>query len=70
MQHYRLPDGQQTTDSSKYLNEWNELKEAIERVLDVHVYAYDPDISVRDHFSIRSAELPLWLAKRIAALSA
>lgn len=68
MSMYRCPDGTYTKSQQRYLSEWRLIKEAVERALDVCVYAFDPDIGVctkdgKDEFS-----LPLWAAKRVATI--
>ena len=73
---YHKPDGTSVTYAEKYLDAWyseiiNPLKS---RIPGISVVAFDPELHVRDTvedddnkpaWGYRSAELPLWLARRI-----
>lgn len=63
----KLPCGNFTTSTARYLREWRQLTRAVERALDARVYAFDPDIGVMTKDGRGAFSLPLWAAKRIAA---
>ena len=65
---YRLPSGNYTTSTRRYLSEWRKLTEAVERALCARVYAFDTDVAVCLPDGRGSATLPLWVAQKIAAL--
>jgi hypothetical protein len=44
----RLPDGRETLSDAIYVKEWRELGEAIGDLLDMQLYAFDPDIALRN----------------------
>ena len=67
---FRLPSGNYTKSTRRYLSEWRELTETVEQKLDARVYAYDPDVAVCLPDGHGSATLPLWVAKKIAGLDA
>ena len=65
---FRLPGGNYTTSTRRYMREWKKLTRAVERKLDARVYAFDPDVAVCLPDWRSSATLPLWVAQRIAGL--
>lgn len=63
---YRKPDGEETSSFNEYLDAWAAMNEKIESVLGAQVLAFDPGVDIQCEG--RFCALPLWLAKRIAAL--
>lgn len=68
MSDYKLPSGIRTRSVRRYLKEWRQITRAVERALDVRVYAFDPDLAVTNEGGTGYAEIPLWLENRIAAM--
>lgn len=66
----RLPSGNYTTSTRRYLSEWRKLTEAVENKLGARVYAFDPDVAVCLPDGRGSCSLPLWVATKIAGLGA
>lgn len=52
------------------MREWKKFTKAVEHRLGVRVYAFDPNVAVCLPGSHCSAELPLWVARKIAGLDA
>lgn len=52
------------------MREWKKFTKAVEHRLGVRVYAFDPNVAVCLPGSQCSAELPLWVARKIAGLDA
>ena len=69
-ENFRLPSGNYTTSTQRYLSEWKKLTKAVEQKLDARVYAFDPDVAVCKPGWRGSVTLPLWVAKKIAGLDA
>lgn len=67
---FRLPSGNYTTSTRRYVSEWKKLTDAVEQKLDARVYAFDPGVAVCLHDGRGSATLPLWVAHKIAGLDA
>lgn len=65
---YRLPSGNYTTSTRRYLSEWKKLTEAVEQKLGGRVYAFDPGVAVCLTDGRGSCSLPLWVAEKIAGL--
>lgn len=60
-----LPDGTITSSGRTYGKAWADFYEPIERVLGVRVYGFDPSLSMADLNSGGTAQIPMWLARRI-----
>lgn len=67
---FRLPSGNYTRSTRRYVSEWKKLTDAVERKLDARVYAFDPSVAVCLPDGRGSATLPLWVAQKIADLDA
>lgn len=67
---YRTPDGKFTRSQKKYLDEWDKIIRAIESIPGFLVYAFDPDVAIRDEAGRNTFALPLWAAKAIIAVIA
>lgn len=65
---YRLPSGDYTASTRRYVSEWRKLTDAVEQKLDARVYAFDPGVAVCLPDGRGSATLPLWVAQKIAGL--
>ena len=70
IKQFRLPSREYTTSARRYMREWKKFTKAVEQRLGVRVYAFDPNVAVCLHGSQCSAELPLWVARKIAGLDA
>jgi hypothetical protein len=46
-EHYRLPDGTTTTNTTEYCDAWHKLAEPFEKILDADLAAFDPGLSLR-----------------------
>lgn len=68
---HRLPNGAVTSSIDVYIKEWKKLTNRLEELLDVDVIGFDPDMLVRarNHPGARSVEMPLWIVRRIIALT-
>jgi hypothetical protein len=71
--YWRLPSGKDTHSQRRYIREWRAVTKEIERILNVNVYAFDPDIAFCRNMpdgrsSPRGECIPLWLAQRIIDL--
>lgn len=61
----RLPDGTTTKSVRTFTKAWDEIIHPLEERLGVRVYGFDPGFLVQDKETGRSAEIPMWMAKRI-----
>jgi YD repeat-containing protein len=64
----RLPCGNLTTDVDAYIHAWKSLANVIEDALDAQVYAFNPDLGVRDKEGLAGFSLPMWAAQKIVTL--
>ena len=69
-QQYRTPDGKFTRSWRKYITEWRKITKTIESIPGFVVFAFDPDVAVRDETGRQTFDLPLWAAKAIIAVIA
>lgn len=67
---YRLPSGDYTASTRRYVSEWKKLTKAVEKKLDARVYAFDPGVAVCLPDGGGSTTLPMWVAQKIAGLGA
>lgn len=67
---YRTPNGTFTRSLRKYIAEWRKITKTIESIPGFLVYAFDPDVAVRDETGRQTFDLPLWAAKAIIAVIA
>lgn len=68
-QQYRTPDGKFTRSWMKYITEWRKITKTIESIPGFVVFAFDPDVAVRDETGRQSFGLPLWAAKILVELA-
>lgn len=65
----RLPNGETTESIDSYLSAWLEVSEALETMLDVHVNACNPGLSiVNPDNKNETCHLPMWIVNKILEL--
>jgi hypothetical protein len=60
------PTGEIYRNARAYIKAWDDYKQPIEDFLGVQVYAYDPDLLIRDPSrDYTSADIPRWLMHKL-----
>lgn len=71
MRTYRLPNGNFTKSTDRYVTAWRKLSDGVVKALNEKgwsLYAFDPDIALRNEDG-RKFECPIWLARKLMELS-
>jgi hypothetical protein len=67
MAHYRLPDDTTTGNVNVYIEHWHAAAAFIEDQLDLHLVAYDPDLSLITNNKTHIT-LPVWFVTKLTSL--
>ncbi len=67
--YYRLPSGATVTNQNTYLEAWHNIIDPFEKLLEIRVVGFDPDIVYIDkkspHSWNHSSTIPVYLVRRI-----
>ena len=68
MKDYRLPNGQTTKSTARYIREWNKLSKPVAKALGCDIIGVDPSIHLMEKGCQRGFQISTTIAERIRAL--